>query len=89
MARQIGYNWQINNFVLGVEADAAWSNVDETKTDTQDIILPFATEVETNMDWLATIRGRVVMPGTGSMIYGTGGVAFAHVETDVNEFIGG
>jgi outer membrane immunogenic protein len=90
---QVGYNWQVNGFVFGVEADAAWSDVDDNATDT--IIIPFiidipvSTQVEVEMDWLATIRGRVGYAWDRFLVYGTGGAAFAHVSTDVDQFIFG
>ena len=90
---QIGYNWQVENFVFGVEADAAWSDVSKTQTET--VFIPFiipipvATEVESQMDWLATVRGRVGYAWDRFLVYGTGGVAFAHVKTDVNQSIFG
>src|SRR5436309_950665 len=29
---QIGYNWQIQNWVLGIEADYAWTSANNTQT---------------------------------------------------------
>ncbi len=82
----IGYNWQVDNFVFGVEADASWSKVDDHLTQTTG---PFSTAVEAEMDWLATVRGRVGYAWDRFLIYGTGGVAFAHVDTDVETSVFG
>lgn len=78
---QIGYNWQINNFVLGVEADASWADVHETEVEFGFLS---STEVEASVEWLATIRGRAGFAWDRFMFYGTGGIAFAGVDTDAN-----
>ena len=93
LGAQVGYNWQVNNFVFGVEADASWSDASDTQTETTIIPfiipIPVATEVESQMDWLATVRGRVGYAFDRFLVYGTGGVAFAHVKTDVNQSVFG
>ena len=38
------------------------------------------------MDWMATVRGRIGYAWDRFMVYGTGGVAFARVSTDVTEY---
>jgi outer membrane immunogenic protein len=83
---QGGYNWQVApNFVLGVEGDINWlsSNrsfcvIDECGT--------FPLIVTTRTDWLSTVRGRVGYTWDRSMLYVTGGVAFADVRDSFNFF---
>jgi outer membrane immunogenic protein len=82
---QIGYNWQTGQTVIGVEADAAWSNVKNThETFDND---PFffgkgggstTARFTSQIDWLATFRGRAGIAVTpGLLLYVTGGAAAA------------
>lgn len=80
---QVGYNWQINQFVLGVEADASWSGVSGVR------VVSAGTTTE-RINSFSTLRGRVgwVM-GDGSWLpYVTGGWAFANA-TRTNSSFGG
>lgn len=73
---QIGFNYQINQLVLGMEGDFDWSSVSSTST--------FGILSETSkVDWLATIRGRAGFAIDRVMIYGTGGVAFVPTSDNV------
>lgn len=78
---QIGFNWQIGNFVLGAEADASWSGMDD------DLFIDsyFGDELDVDVEvtWLASIRGKAGFAFDRFMVYGTGGVAWAGVDTDV------
>src|SRR5438105_5538161 len=47
----IGYNWQINRFVVGVEGDIDWSGIRGTTT------AFCAPGCNTRNHWLATVRG--------------------------------
>ena len=49
----LGYNWQTGNFVLGVEADAAWADVGVRVGN------PALAAVETRIRSMGTVRGRV------------------------------
>ena len=71
----IGGNYQWNQFVLGVEADGAWTNLDGTTTTTCG---PPSCEVKST--WLATARGRAGYAIDRILIYGTGGAAFGNVQ---------
>jgi outer membrane immunogenic protein len=61
-----GYNWQMGNVVLGIEADAAWADIGST-------FGPFETQVRST----GTVRGRVGYAFDQVLIYGTGGYAWA------------
>jgi outer membrane immunogenic protein len=77
----IGYNWQHGQIVYGVEADAAWARLRDGVSET---ILGSTTIAETEVSWLATVRGRVGYAFDRYLVYGTGGIAFAGVgDTDV------
>lgn len=72
----IGCNYQMANWVVGVEADWGWSTGTGQAIETA---FP-AFSVRTREHWLGTVRGRlgyVIAPNW--MIYGTGGAAFTSV----------
>ena len=71
---QAGYNWQAGQFVFGVEGD--WNWVDG-KVNT--ILTPVigAVAASTNLEWTASLRGRVGLAFSRLLIYGTGGVSVA------------
>jgi outer membrane immunogenic protein len=73
---QIGYNYQINAAVLGIEGDFDWSGVSETATS------GIVSETS-KVPWLATIRGRAGFAVDRVLFYGTAGVAFVDVSDDV------
>ncbi|HEX5212093.1 MAG TPA: outer membrane protein [Pseudolabrys sp.] len=78
---QIGYNWQLQNYVVGVEGDLNWVGASATLNGSA-----FATSTFTSkLTWLSTIRGRggiLIDPRT--LLFVTGGVAFGGVENDTN-----
>lgn len=63
----LGYNWQTaRNLVLGVEGS---------------VTFPFDSD-DLGIDYLATIRGRLGYAFDSTLVYGTGGVAFATVDDE-------
>ncbi len=71
----IGYNYQINpNFVVGLEADLSYTDVGKSVTN------GFVT-ISQDMTYLGTVRGRLGLTFDRFMIYGTGGLAFANIES--------
>jgi outer membrane immunogenic protein len=70
---QVGYNWQVNRFVFGVEGDLSWINARTNVT-----INAIPTVASAKMDWMTTFRGRVGMAVSPmTLLYLTGGVAIA------------
>ena len=90
---QLGYNWQINNFVLGLEGDVNGLTGKETRS----VLYPgpfpaagdtFTTSAQSN--FLATVRGRLGFAFDRVLVYGTGGLAVGNVKTtDSATVIGG
>ncbi|OCK57045.1 porin family protein [Bradyrhizobium sp. LMTR 3] len=62
----VGYNWQMGNVVLGIEADAAWADVGAT-----------IGLLESRTRDMGTVRGRVGYAFDQVLVYGTGGYAWA------------
>jgi outer membrane immunogenic protein len=81
---QIGYNWQVNQFVLGVEADAVGTGLGSSTasasrtfgppivpiTVTQTVAVDFG-----RIDWMASFRGRAGFAVDRALFYVTGGGA--------------
>jgi outer membrane immunogenic protein len=77
---QVGYNWQIQNFVVGVETDFQGTSAKATTTTTTAIFAPFIGTQSTKENWLGTVRGRVGVLATPTFLaYVTGGFAYAGV----------
>jgi outer membrane immunogenic protein len=78
---EIGYNFQVSQFVLGVEGDAEYSGARPGRTITNVLpaVAPNTVTLNTSVrsDYLATIRGRAGIVFDRFLIFGTGGVAFA------------
>ena len=91
---QIGYNWQVQTFVFGVELDIQGTGQKGTfNFDTPTVcptiaiaVLPCVTgngSVEQKLPWFITLRGRLgVTPAANWLLYVTGGFANGNVETN-------
>jgi outer membrane immunogenic protein len=72
---QFGYNWQVRSWVYGLEADFDGSSAHGSTTAfyPAPALVPITTGYSRELDWLATVRGRVGLPSF--LVYGTGGLA--------------
>jgi outer membrane immunogenic protein len=82
---EAGYNWQINSFVLGLEADMNWLSGTATRNLTL-VGIPGLTagDVMTNMThvpFLATVRPRLGVTFDHALLYVTGGLAIGTLQT--------
>jgi len=92
---QIGYNWQVQSFVFGIEADIEGSNEKGNRIFTCSSCEPPAAvalltpvAMEQKIDWFGTLRGRAgFAAGSMFLLYATGGLAYGQVDT--KETIGG
>jgi len=91
---QIGYNWQVTNWVFGLEADAQWTGQKGSTTAVcavtgcfAGIVAPArgtAATLDDKLDWFATFRGRLGIAVTPSvLLYATGGAVWGEVETNL------
>jgi outer membrane immunogenic protein len=73
----IGYNWQTNNFVFGLEADGGWADINASATGVVAVggLLIPATATS-RIDALGTVRGRLGFAVDKVLFYGTGGYAW-------------
>lgn len=79
---QAGYNWQRGNWVFGVEADWQWTGQEDSVCVT--VCTSFSTlTLAQEIEWFATLRGRIGYARDGWLWYVTGGGAWGRVtETD-------
>jgi outer membrane immunogenic protein len=69
---QIGYNYQIGSFVVGVEGDLQWADFGDARFQIGDDVFEAG-----NDDWFGTVRARAGVAFDRALIYATGGFAFA------------
>jgi outer membrane immunogenic protein len=89
---QGGYNWQINRLVLGVEADISFTDWGQSTAtfDSEDVLDLGFTGLDANeyafgstsadVDFLASVRGRLGFAMNNFLLYGTGGIAWADAD---------
>lgn len=73
---QIGYNWQTDNIVFGLEADLSLANI----SGDDDAVL-----ASREVNWVASARGRVGFALDSVLLYGTAGIAVAESTGEVFE----
>jgi outer membrane immunogenic protein len=89
---QIGYNWQANAWVFGLEADIQGTSEDGSNSASETVtpigILALAPVTGTlgyseKLPWFGTVRGRVgVLANPNWLLYATGGLAYGEVDTN-------
>ena len=70
----VGYNWQFNQFVAGVEGDFGWADINGTNTTN------CVAGCKTSDEWLGTARGRLGYAADRFLPYITGGAAFGDIK---------
>jgi outer membrane immunogenic protein len=82
---QIGYNYQIGSFVIGLETDIQWADTDSDETVA---FIPVGTGTfvpgafDSNLsDWFGTVRARAGVAFDRVLIYATGGLAYTEDNT--------
>lgn len=86
---QIGYNARFGDVLAGVEADLSYIGMHGSSTATGTFFIggTFQTTLETRLDWLSTIRGRLgVVAADNFLVYATGGLAFGEAEVSGRGF---
>jgi outer membrane immunogenic protein len=81
----IGYNYQVNRFVLGVEGDFSGSDVKSDHLSGNG-----GTELyKIDENWRASVRGRLGYAFDRTLIYATAGGAWANIDTQYVPLAGG
>ena len=83
---QVGYNYQIDNFVLGVEGDIRGGGLSTTTNVPAGGLTNFApgSSFNATSDFNASVRGRLGYAWNQFLFYGTGGIAVADVNVKSN-----
>ena len=79
---QLGCNYQVTNWVVGIETDFDGTRLSGGQTINTAVpgFFPVTSNVTQKMDWIGTTRGRLGITAFDSvLLYGTGGAAYAHV----------
>jgi outer membrane immunogenic protein len=79
---QIGYNWQIQNYLVGLETDFDGTTARATRDIAVTVppFFPFVGSQSTRENYLGTVRGRLGILATPSLLaYVTGGYAYSSV----------
>ncbi|MGB6288181.1 MAG: outer membrane protein [Xanthobacteraceae bacterium] len=79
---QVGANWQINALVLGIEGHFDWTGLKGSGHDS------VGNTINTNTQWTSTVTGRAGVAFDRLLVYGKGGVAFAHYNDSLNDIFG-
>lgn len=79
---QVGYNWQRDTLVFGVEGDYQAADL----SGHQDHIWPGAFgRAESDINWFSTLRGRIGYAPGRTLMYLTGGIAWADIDNAMLE----
>src|SRR5262245_48972676 len=84
---QIGYNWQFApNWLIGIEGDLSGTSFSRSSSTVTDVdvggglVLPITENATFDLNWLASVRGRLGYTWDRFMVYFTGGAAWANVD---------
>jgi pimeloyl-ACP methyl ester carboxylesterase/opacity protein-like surface antigen len=76
-----GYNFQSGRVVFGVEVDGTWLSLRGSKIFASAPVVDGALTIHSKVNWLATVRGRLGITMSPTLIYVTGGAAFGGIES--------
>lgn len=77
---QIGYDWQVNNIVFGIEGDYQGADINRSDWFLGSANGPLYVK-SAGIDQFATIRGRLGYAFDNVLVYGTGGAAFGKLDS--------
>lgn len=80
-----GYNWQFDNWVTGIEADASFGHL---KAISEEFTTGYNEIVSTQINWFSTLRGRVGYAFDKVTPYITAGVAVADITNRLTDYDG-
>lgn len=81
---QVGFNYQIQQFVLGVEGDFSWTGINGGTTGVAVVGAPLGATFNTDVNWVSTLTGRLGIAFDRWLVYGKGGVAWANESYSTN-----
>jgi outer membrane immunogenic protein len=79
---QLGVNWQLGQWVLGVEGDYSWSGIDGDNSHASVITPGTVSHTHSEINWLATATARVGYAWDNWLFYVKGGGAWADFDSN-------
>lgn len=76
---QLGFNYQSNRLLLGLEGDLYWSGMSGSRN----FAGPITTKAE--LDWAMSLRGRAGFAADRALVYLTAGYSFGKISTQVSD----
>lgn len=86
---QVGFNWQAGSVVLGLESDIQASGVSNSTVLCPASFCGSAVSIDDKVPWFATFRGRAGLAFERFLVYATGGLAYANLNSKVTMPVGG
>jgi outer membrane immunogenic protein len=83
---QVGFNWQSGPWVYGVEEDISGMHLNSGMNTLVPAVPPSNANANADVDWYGTFRGRLGWTSGPLLLYGTGGVAYGHVDLNGSIF---
>jgi outer membrane immunogenic protein len=77
---ETGYNWQQGGIVFGLQADISAAGLKGSLTDNDN-----GYTIDTNVNWLSTLRGQIGVPYGRYLFYATGGLAVGGIDADLHD----
>lgn len=75
---QLGFNYEFNSLVVGIEGDWSWTGIDgQESAGVALAICTTAIPCDANVKWLATVAGRLGFTWGPGLLYVKGGAAWA------------
>jgi outer membrane immunogenic protein len=78
---QAGYNWQVSNWVLGIEADFQGADIKGSSSISGVFNSPATFTASEKIDWFGTVRPRAGLAMGNTLLYVTGGLMYAEIKT--------
>jgi outer membrane immunogenic protein len=78
---QVGYNWQFNSFVFGVEGEVGYLGLNKTQIVGDDL-------ASVKYGLFGTVTARLGFTFDRALIYAKGGIAFADVQNRASDLVG-
>jgi outer membrane immunogenic protein len=76
-----GYNFQSGRVVYGIEVDGSWLSLKGSKALAPVPLVVDPITIHAKVSWLATVRGRLGITMSPTLLYVTGGAAFGGVKS--------
>lgn len=78
---QGGFNWQAGNWVLGIEGEYSWADIDGSARIASPTFPAFTNQVDRKFDGIAMVTGRLGYAWNNSLLYAKGGWAWVDFNT--------